>query len=59
MAVVARTSAMLPERLLVVLKDIWHGLPAAHALNDPTERTRLLQRVVSMCIREYYREGQA
>jgi hypothetical protein len=57
MAAEARTAAMLPERLLIVLKGIWYDLPAAHALDTPSEQTRLLQRVVSMCIREYYTQS--
>jgi hypothetical protein len=54
MAAEARTTSMFPERLLILLKDIWYGLPAVRSLKDSNEQVRLLQRVVSICIREYY-----
>src|SRR4051812_22576456 len=55
MATEARAKSMLPEQLLVVLKDIWYALPAVRALDDSGAQIRLLQRVVTMCIKEYYR----
>jgi hypothetical protein len=54
MASEAHDKTMLPEQLLVVLKDIWYSLPGVQAINDPNEQVRLLQRVVTMCIKEYY-----
>ncbi len=48
----ARRKSVLPEQLLVVLKDIWYGLPSRTA--DPAVQGGLLQRVVTMCIKEYY-----
>ena len=54
MAAEAHEQAMLPEQLLVVLKDIWYTLPAVRSIKEPTEQVRLLQRAVTMCIREYY-----
>ena len=54
MAAEAREKAMLPEQVLIVLKDIWYGLPGVQAISDPNEQVRLLQRVVTMCIKEYY-----
>ena len=54
MAAEAHDKTMLPEQLLVVLKDIWYSLPGVQAIADPTEQVRLLQRVVTMCIKEYY-----
>lgn len=50
----AREKDILPEQLLIVLKDIWSGLPEVRAMTDSAEQTRLLQRVVTMCIKEYY-----
>jgi hypothetical protein len=50
----ARAKAILPEHVLMVLKDMWHGLPEVRAMQDGAEQVRMLQRVVSMCIREYY-----
>jgi hypothetical protein len=55
MAAEARSKAMLPEQLLVILKDIWYALPAVRSLEDSGAQIRLLQRVVTMCIKEYYR----
>lgn len=55
MAKEAREKSMLPEQLLVVLKDIWYALPAVRAIEDSAAQIRLLQRVVTMCIKEYYR----
>jgi hypothetical protein len=55
MANEARARQMLPEQLLVVLKDIWYALPAVRSLEDSGAQIRLLQRVVTMCIKEYYR----
>jgi hypothetical protein len=54
MSLEARQRAILPEQLLVVLKDIWASLPEVHSLIDIGAQTLLLQRVVTMCIKEYY-----
>jgi hypothetical protein len=50
----ARQRSMPPEKLLVVLKDIWHELPVVHQSTERDEQVRVLQRVVTMCINEYY-----
>ena len=50
----ARTRNILPENLLVTLKELWSTLPEVRAISDAGEQVRLLQRVVTMCIREYY-----
>ena len=55
MAAEARDKKMLPEQLLVVLKDLWYSLPAVRAIDDSGAQIRMLQRVVTMCIKEYYR----
>jgi hypothetical protein len=55
MASEARAKSMLPEQLLIVLKDIWYALPAVRSIEDSGAQIRLLQRVVTMCIKEYYR----
>ena len=54
MADEARTRAILPEHLLITLKQLWISLPEVRAVGDADEQTRILQRVVTMCIREYY-----
>jgi hypothetical protein len=50
----ARARGILPEQLLVTLKEVWNALPEVRAMTDAGEKVRLLQRVVTMCIREYY-----
>lgn len=50
----AREKAMLPEQLLVALKDVWSGLAEVRSMSDVGEGIRLQQRVVTMCIKEYY-----
>jgi hypothetical protein len=50
----ARARAILPEQLLVVLKEIWSGLPEVRSMTSSREQINLLQRVVTMCINEYY-----
>ncbi len=54
MADEARTKAILPEHLLITLKHLWASLPEVRAVGNADEQTRMLQRVVTMCIREYY-----
>jgi seryl-tRNA(Sec) selenium transferase len=50
----ARGKSMLPEQLLVVLKEVWNALPEVRAMTDASAQVSLLQRVVTMCIKEYY-----
>jgi hypothetical protein len=52
MAEEARQKSVLPEQLLVLLKDIWYGL--SPSIGDPAQQGVLLQRVVTLCIKEYY-----
>lgn len=54
LATEARARSILPEQLLVTLKETWSSLPEVRAMKDSGEQVRLLQRVVTMCIREYY-----
>src|SRR4051812_32316043 len=55
MSAEAREKRMLPEQLLVTLKDVWYALPSVRAIEDAGAQVRMLQRVVTMCIKEYYR----
>jgi|SRR6185369_1586959 len=50
----ARAKDMHAEHLLVALKDAWYALPSVSALPDGEPQNRMLQRVVTLCIREYY-----
>lgn len=54
MASEAREREMRPEQVLVVLKDVWSALAEVRAMGDIGEQVRLQQRVVTMCIKEYY-----
>lgn len=50
----ARRLGVPPERLLVVLKQLWHDVVEQRRLDHGGEQTKLLQHVVSVCIEEYY-----
>ena len=50
----ARAKSILPERLLIALKETWYTLPGVGPTKESEGQTRLLQRVVTMCIKEYY-----
>jgi hemoglobin-like flavoprotein len=50
----ARERAIPPEQLLIVLKELWSALPEVRSMTDTRQQVSLLQRVVTMCIREYY-----
>ncbi|MDB4892059.1 MAG: hypothetical protein JWL61_3914 [Gemmatimonadetes bacterium] len=50
----AHEKAILPEHLLIALKDVWNALPEVRNMSETAEQVRLLQRVVTMCIKEYY-----
>lgn len=50
----AREKHVQAEQLLVQLKETWAALPEVRSMTDTAEQIRVLQRVVTMCIREYY-----
>jgi hypothetical protein len=50
----ARAKKMHAEQLLVILKDVWFALPQIGQARESELQNRLLQRVVTLCIREYY-----
>jgi hypothetical protein len=52
----ARAKAVPPEHLLVALKHIWQSLPSVERVHDYGEQRRVLQRVVTICIKEYFAE---
>ena len=54
MSTEARDKRMHAEQLLVHLKETWSTLPEVRAMTDAAEQVRALQRVVTMCIKEYY-----
>lgn len=50
----AREKNMRAEELLILLKDVWYALPQIRKTPEGDSQNRLLQRVVTLCIREYY-----
>jgi hypothetical protein len=52
-AVEARERKIHAEQLLVLLKDVWFALPQIERVGTEPQRL-LLQRVITLCIREYY-----
>jgi len=50
----ARDKGIEAERLLVVLKDVWYGLPRSPRTTLTDQEHTLLQELVSRCIQEYY-----
>lgn len=50
----AREKQMHAEQLLVILKDVWFALPDIGKVQGAELQNRMLQRVVTLCIREYY-----
>ena len=53
LAAEARERHVHAEQLLVLLKDVWFGLPVDPGARGEDEQ-QLLQRVITLCIREYY-----
>ena len=53
-AIEAREKKMQAEQLLIALKDVWFALPQIQQMTDTQRQSKLLQRVVTLCIREYY-----
>lgn len=51
----AHERAIPPEEVLVELKTVWNGLPVSAVRSHGNEQSRLLQHVVTMCIKSYYR----
>lgn len=49
----AREKAILPEQLLTTLKDLWSGMSKERGV-PVSDHALLLQRVVTICIKEYY-----
>ena len=50
----AREKQIHAEQLLIVLKDLWYGLPQVREAPAGDAQNILLQRVITQCIRQYY-----
>lgn len=51
----ARGRAIPPEEVLVELKSVWAAVPAVASRAAAQTEASLLQRVVTLCIKSYYR----
>lgn len=51
----ARANGVPPEGVLIQLKRQWYALPANGASPDSLDGLRTLERIVTMCIKEYFR----
>jgi len=52
----ARQHHVPPERLIVLFKDIWRSLPTVQDASTRQDNAQLLERMITLCIREYYAE---
>jgi hypothetical protein len=50
----ARERNIHAEQILVLLKDLWFGLPQIRTAAPGDQQPEMLQRAVTLCIREYY-----
>lgn len=50
----ARVKGMQPERLLVLLKEIWYSVPAVSTAASHETEQSLLQELITRCIQQYY-----
>jgi len=50
----AHRNGLRAEQLLVILKDAWSSLPEVARLSPGGTRERLLDRIVTMCVEEFY-----
>jgi len=51
----ARANGVLPEEMLVALKRIWADVAAHDVGTLPSDQHRLLQQLVTLSIKSYYR----
>ena len=50
----AHEKGIRAEQLLVIMKDMWHSLPALQELGDSERQAVLLQELITHCIQRYY-----
>ena len=56
LATEARCKKIGAEKVLVIFKQVWHAMPEVRLATDRAEKNRVLERLVTICIEEYYRE---
>ena len=54
----ARERGILPEHVIVLLKDVWHSVPQQASTLSPAERAQILERAVTLCIEAYFDEDE-
>lgn len=50
----ARSCSVRAEHVVIALKQLWSTLPDVPEGTDLTDRNRLLERIITFSIREYY-----
>lgn len=50
----ARAKDIPPEQLMIAFKSLWEELPSVRATSDPRLRSRLLERLITASIQEYF-----
>jgi hypothetical protein len=50
----ARHAGLRAEQLLVLIKEVWSGLPASSSRAQSVHGDERLNHVISVCVNEYY-----
>lgn len=56
LAAEGRERGIHAEQVLILLKDMWYALPALQTVRAVDHQSRMLQRLVTICIESYYGE---
>lgn len=52
----ARVKRIPPEKLMIAFKSLWASLPQARSASDAAQQAKLLERLITISIEEYYRD---
>lgn len=55
----ARDRSLHAEHVVIALKQVWESLPEVRNAATSYDRARILERLVMLCIDEYYRDDSA
>jgi hypothetical protein len=55
----AKRQNMRVEYLIIAFKDAWRSLPEARMLPQGSQGIELLNRIITLCIAEFYASGRA
>ena len=50
----SRAQQVRAEQLMIAFKTLWEALPQVREVRDPVSRGKLLERLITVCIEEYY-----